>query len=53
MNTLKIVGTPEGSAAQELQSSKPAQDRSVEEIRSLGDWELVLVGGGDVIPCWP
>ncbi|MGE0358801.1 MAG: hypothetical protein AB7P08_18010 [Burkholderiales bacterium] len=23
------------------------------ELRSLGDWELALVGGGDGIPVWP
>ena len=53
MDTLKIVGAPESSAADELQLSGLGKDPQAGEILALADWEMVLVAGGDVIPCWP
>ena len=53
METIKIAVNLETNAAQELESSKFANDQSAGEIRALGDWEMVLVAGGEGTPCWP
>lgn len=37
-------------SAQEQEGGQGNAPRS--EMRALDDWELVLVGGGDGVPCW-
>lgn len=49
METIKLAGQLEISP-EALQSDK---DPAATEIRSLGDWELLLVAGGEGIPVWP
>ena len=52
MNTIKLARSLE-IASEENQSPSLARDPAQAEVRSLGDWELVLIAGGDGIPVWP
>ncbi|MBK6981228.1 MAG: hypothetical protein IPH30_06840 [Betaproteobacteria bacterium] len=49
MDTIKLAGLLD-NATEDLQLAK---DLAAADIRSLGDWELALVAGGDGIPTWP
>ena len=49
MDTIKLAGLLD-NATEGLQLAK---DPSATDLRSLGDWELALVAGGDGIPTWP
>ncbi len=49
MDTIKLAGLPDNS----LEDLQLAKDPAATDLRSLGDWELALVAGGDGIPTWP
>lgn len=53
MDTIKTFGSLESLVSEESARKPAANDPLAGEIRTLGDGELVLVGGGDGIPCWP
>ena len=52
MNTIKLARTLE-IASEENLSQTLTRDPAQAEVRSLGDWELALIAGGDGIPVWP
>jgi len=52
MDTIKLVGTLENALEENL-SLNVFKVPAKAELRSLGDWELVLVSGGDGFPYWP
>ena len=52
MNTIKLARSLE-IASEENQSPSLARDPAQADVRSLGDWELALVAGGDGTPVWP
>jgi len=52
MNMIKLVDSLEIASDENL-SLNVSKDPAKAELRSLGDWELVLVSGGDGFPYWP
>ena len=52
MEKIKSVGALPEVESHELQGRKPRLGAVREELRSLADHELTLVGGGDDVPGW-
>lgn len=40
------------AAVRRAEASQPRREEPASEPRALADWELVLVGGGDMSPDW-
>lgn len=54
MDNTKIARALAGNdVSEDLRGSRSTTDQAVNEVRSLDDWEMVLVSGGEGIPCWP
>lgn len=54
MDNTKIARTQAGNdVAEDLRGLRSSTDQAVNDVRSLDDWEMVLVSGGESIPCWP
>ena len=54
MDNTKIARTQAGNdMADDLRSLRSCAEQAANEVRSLDDWELVMVSGGEGIPCWP
>ena len=52
MEKIKSAGALPEVESRELQVRKPRSSLVHEELRSLADHELILVGGGDDTPGW-
>lgn len=52
MDKTTIANASSAELALEIGAPELAQDAGRSEVRPLGDWELVLVGGGDNVPNW-
>ena len=52
MNQIKVVGDFASDVSQELSGAQSLEQKDATEIRALEDLELMLVGGGDGVPCW-
>jgi hypothetical protein len=54
MDNTKIARALAGNdVSEDLRDFRSFKDQAANEVRSLDDWELVLVSGGEGIPCWP
>jgi hypothetical protein len=54
MNNTKIARALAGNdVAEQSRNVGSFKDQAANEVRSLDDWELVMVSGGESIPCWP
>lgn len=53
MDQIRQVQVNRDEATRELEATEISTRQARGDIRSLDEWELLLVGGGDDTPWWP
>lgn len=52
MDQTRISHSQPANATQDQAARQAPLPALATELRSLDDWEMVLVGGGDMVVCW-